>query len=275
MKFKKTWKANRPKDFEKINKQREKYPEIVLKLINICDVILEVLDARFIEETRNKELEELIKNKGKRLIFVLNKIDLVDIEKLKIPEDLKPRVFVSCAKRIGSKKLREIIKREVRYRNEKFNRAQVGVIGYPNTGKSSLINFLVGKKTSGTAKEAGFTKGLQKVKLTSKILLIDTPGVIPQKIYSNTEVDKISFHAKVGARNYDKVKNPEFIVQDLLLNYSKEICSYYGLEEEKEAEIFLEKLGRKKNFLISGGNVDIDRTARLVLKDWQEGKIKL
>ncbi|MEM4605499.1 MAG: GTPase [Candidatus Pacearchaeota archaeon] len=275
MKFRKVWKANRPRNLENIDKQREKYPDLVNKVIEISDVVLEILDARFPEETRNKEIEEKIKSMGKRLIFVLNKCDLIDTKNASLPEDIRPYVFVSCKKRWGSRILRNLIKDEIKYRNKKFKRAQVGIIGYPNTGKSSLINFLTGKPAAKTAQEAGFTKGIQKVRLSSNILLLDTPGVIPLEKYSNDDPILIKHHALVGARNYDKVKNPDFIVQDLLEKHSKEVCDFYKVEETKSADEFLDNLGRKKNFLVKGGEVDIDRTARLVLKDWQEGNFVL
>ncbi len=275
MKFRKIWKANRPKNIENINKQREKYPEIVNKVIEISDVVLEVLDSRFPEETRNRELEEKIKKLGKKIIFVLNKCDLIDKEKINLPKDMKPNVFISCKKRWGSKILRDLIKKEIVYRDKKFKRAQIGIIGYPNTGKSSLINFLTGKPSAKTSLEAGFTKGIQKIRLSSKILLLDTPGIIPIKEYSSDDPILIKHHTLVGARNYDKIKNPDFIVQDLLEKHSKEICDFYGIEETKSADEFLEIFGKKKNFLRKGGEVDIDRASRLVLRDWQEGNFVL
>jgi ribosome biogenesis GTPase A len=273
MKFPKTWRANRPKDFEALRKERQKYPDVVVKLLETSDVIIEVLDARFPEETRNREIEGVIKKAGKRLIFALNKSDLINKEKFIVPKDMKPFVFISCKDRAGSRTLRDLIKREVRYKNDKFDRAQVGVIGYPNTGKSSLINFLIGRSSAKTAYEAGFTKGLQKLKLSSKILLMDTPGVIPKDKYSHHDQLKISHHVMVGARNYDKVKNPEFIVAEIMKIYPTQIARYYSFDFEGDVEILLEKLGKQRNFMSKGGKVDEDRTARSVLRDWQEGRI--
>lgn len=273
MKFPKTWRANRPKDYEALSKQRQKYPEVVVKLLETSDVIIEVLDARFPEETRNREIEEVIKKRGKRLIFALNKSDLIDKKKFIVPKDMRPFVFISCKNREGSRVLRDLIKREVRYKQEKFDRAQVGIIGYPNTGKSSLINFLIGKSSAKTAYEAGFTKGIQKLKLSSKILLMDTPGVIPADKYSHTDPLKISHHVMVGARNYDKVKNPAFIVSEIMKDYTEQFAKYYGSDFDVDVEIFLERIGKKRNFLLKGGIADEDRAARSILRDWQEGRI--
>jgi ribosome biogenesis GTPase A len=273
MKFPKTWRVNRPKDMEAMSKDKEKYPEIVLKLLETSDVIVEVLDARFPEETRNREIEKLILKRKKKLIFALNKSDLIDKDKFIVPKDMKPFVFISCKKRQGSRILRDLIKREVKYRSENFDRAQVGVIGYPNTGKSSLINFLTGKSSAKTGYEAGFTKGLQKLRLSAKILLMDTPGVIPSDKYSTQDKEKMSQHVIVGARNYDRVKDPESIVSKLLKSHSRPISDYYKIDFGDDVEILLEELGKQRNFLLKKGVADEDRTARSILRDWQEGKI--
>jgi len=270
--------SRRTGHIENIRRQRQKYPKIVLDLIKISDLVLEVLDARFPEETRNLELEELIKQNGKKVIYVLNKIDLVDVEKKK--EEMRklklyPYVLVSCRKRIGSTELRNRIKMEAKnvVLDGNMKRVQVGVIGYPNTGKSSLINFLTGKNSAKTGAAPGFTKGMQKIRLTSEILILDTPGVIPDKDYSNTDSKAISGHTKVGARSFDKVKDPDVAVAYLMKDYSKEIESFYGVDANGDSELLLEEVGKKNNLLKKGGVVDDDRAARLVLRDWQIGKI--
>ena len=164
------------------NKHRRAFPFLAQEVIRISDVILQVLDARFLEETRNPELEKMVKDMGKILVNVLNKVDLVDLRELRenqILVGLEPYVLFSSSKRIGLGKLRERIKISVKKFIGKHNKAHVGVIGYPNTGKSSLINSLSGRSKSGTAAEAGFTKGIQKIRFSKDILILDTPGVIP------------------------------------------------------------------------------------------------
>ena len=157
---------------ENIRKQKAKFPALVQEIVRTSDIILEVLDARFIQETRNLEVEKFVKNEGKKLIYVLNKSDLIEINKKRreIPKDMKPHVFVSSRSRRGMGELREKIKMEIRKRNmEGRERAQVGIIGYPNTGKSSLTNTLTGRSSAKTGAQAGFTRGIQKISLTKKI----------------------------------------------------------------------------------------------------------
>ena len=263
---------------ENIKKQRKKYPDVMKEVIGISEVILEILDSRYIGETRNKEIEEEIKKQGKKIIFVLNKADLVDSKKLekKLPKDLKPYVFVSAKTRKGSNNLRNKIKIEAKRADigEK-KRVHIGVIGYPNSGKSSIINLITRRGVTGTSKQAGYTKGMQKIKMSEGILILDTPGVIPESKYSSSAKMTFSEDAKVGARSYNDVKDPEDIVHYLMKDFSKEIEKYYKLKVEGDSEILIEKLGKEKNFLKKKGEVDIDRTSRIILRDWQEGKIKI
>ena len=82
---------------------------------------------------------------------------------------------------------------------------------------------------------------------------------------------------KIGARDFDRVKNPENVVADLMVKYPNVIEKYYHLDVDAKGdpEILIEILGRKKSFLKKGDQVDIDRTCRLILRDWQAGKIRV
>ncbi len=270
--------ARHTKNLTNIKKQRQKYPPIVDEIIRTSDLILEVLDSRFPEETRNRAIEEEIKKQGKTIIFVLNKSDLVNsVEKEKLLRgDIWPYIYISSKQRRGSAKLRDLLKREVRKIDliNKRARYQVGIIGYPNTGKSSLINLLSGKSSAGTGAQAGFTKGMQKIRLTSDILLLDTPGVIPREEYS-TEGSAMVKHTKVYARDYSKVKDPELVVASLMKDYSKELEEFYKIKADGDIEKLLLTLGKQRGFLAKGGEIDEDRTARLILKDWQTGNIRV
>jgi len=269
--------SKRRSSIDRSMKQRKKYPDIANEVIGISDIILEILDARFIDETRNKELEELIKSKGKKLIYVINKIDMADMGKVReiiSSKKLYPYVLVSCKHRRGCKILRDLIKIEASRITNNYERKQVGIIGYPNTGKSSLINLLAGGPLAKTSSESGFTKSMQKVRLTKEVLLLDTPGVIPFKEDSNIYARDLIKQAKIGIIDYGKVKEPEFVVFALMKKSPGVFEKYYHIDANGDSEILIEQLGRKRNFLKKGGIVDEDRTARLILKDLQENKIK-
>jgi len=270
--------SRRTGHLENIRKQKKKYPALAREVVNASDIVLQVLDARFIEETRNKEIEEYIKKRKKKIIFVLNKSDLLskkDKEKL---TELFPYVFISAKTRKGSKDLRK----RIRIESKKIlkpvadtGKISIGVVGYPNTGKSSLINMLIGKHKAGTGADAGFTKGLQKLNLSENLQLLDSPGIIPEKEYSNIKSEKISKHTKVGGRSYSQVKNPDMVIADIMKTHKGLLEKNYKIKAKGNSEILLEELGKSKGFLKKGGIVDEDKTARFILKDWQTGKIKI
>ena len=298
-----------------IGKQRGKYPDVMRDVVRISDIVLEVLDARFVDEMRNAEVEADVLKKGKKLVYVLNKCDLVsrrDIEK-RLAKDIRPFVFISATKGIGIRDLRARIKMEAKKILKGFSggmgvegmgvwdikdkgkeivngmrgvkRVHVGVIGYPNAGKSSVINMITKRGVAGVGKQAGFTKGMQKIRMNDEILVLDTPGVISGDRYSS-ESESFAKDVKVGARTYSDVRDPEGAVAFLLLEEKQQVSGvrcqvsesriekFYGIKVDGDVDRLIEELGRKKGFLGKGGVVDIDRTARLILRDWQEGKIK-
>ncbi len=260
----------------KLRKQRSKYPNLVTQIVKESDIILEILDARFITETRNMGVEKEIAKQKKKIIYVMNKSDLVKQLKKEELKEIHPAVLVSCTQRKGIKDLRNKIKFEAQKieKKEKNEKIAVGIIGYPNTGKSTLINLLIGKRSAGTGAEAGFTKGVQKLKLSSEIVLLDSPGVIPNEEYS-TKSEAMAQHTKVSGRSYSQVKDPEMIIADLIKEMPEVFEKFYNIKAQGNSEILLEKLGRQKGFIKKGNLINFDKTARLILKDWQTGKISV
>jgi small GTP-binding protein len=236
----------------------------VNKVLRESEIIIEVLDARMIEETRNFELEKKIKENGKKILYVLNKCDLVNIKELKLNKmKLFPSVFISSRDKLGT----TILKKKI-LEMSKGNSTVVGIVGYPNVGKSSLINALSGKGAAKTSSESGYTKGFQKIRVDPKILLLDTPGVLPRK------EDDVAKHSKTGALSYGKIKDAETVALGLIEDEKDKIVKYYGIENEDDPEEILEKIAFKFKKLSSGGKANLEVAARMLLKDWQVGKIQ-
>lgn len=308
MRVKFTFSSRKTRKIDPHNKHRQEYPSLAKEVIASSDLVLEILDARFVKETRNFQMEEFAREQGKILIYILNKADLVntqEMEKSGELADLDPYVFISCKNHHGRRQLREIIKIQAKnfkkvknkLSNEpgseeenhleihkqgvgykKFfkigNEVHVGIIGYPNVGKSSLINMLTGKSSARTSPKAGFTRGIQKVRLAQGLMLLDTPGVMSEEDAADSQLSHLKKHAMIGVRTYDSTKNPEFVVAQIMKEYPGLFEYYYQIEANGDSEILLQELGKKRKFLIKGGAIDMDRTSRLVLRDWQSGKIR-
>lgn len=241
---------------------------IVNKVIGDADIILMILDSRMLEKTRNIEIEDKVRLAKKPLIYVLNKCDLVDKTYLEnYKKKIKyPCVFVSAKKHLGTTMLREKIGITVS-KNGIKGEIKVGVLGYPNVGKSSIINALNGKSAAPVSSVSGYTKAVQKVGVGGKIMMIDTPGVIPYN-----EVDEKK-HSMIGTIDHNKEKDPDIVAINLLNEFPGLIEEYYNVETSDEKEEVLETIAVKNNMFLKGKEPDVMRAARKILYDWQTGKI--
>lgn len=243
---------------------------VVNRVLEDCDILIVVRDARVPDLSRNEELESKI-NKSRKMVFeVFNKIDLISKSEL---EELKAKypegIFAVSTKRQGT----EILKKKLIEKASMTDRAlRIGVVGYPNMGKSALINALAGQHKVKVASVAGTTKGSQWVRITDNILMIDTPGVIPFS-------QKDDHLVLLAAKNPEKIKELEraayVIVRYLLQKRTESLKKYAGTKTlPKEVDEILELIGKKKNFLVKGGLIDMHRTSTQIIRDWQQGKIK-
>lgn len=238
---------------------------IVNKVISDSDVLLMVLDSRMVEESLNKEIEAKVAKVGKPLIYVINKADLVEKTQMEVyKKHLKPCVFISATKHLGGSYLRDAIAKKAPSTGE----YKVGVLGYPNTGKSSVINMLKGRGAAKTSPTSGYTKGVQLIRINKRMLVLDTPGVLP---YGEKDEAK---QAMMSARTFGDVKDPEGTCLKLLETFPKPIEKYYEVSHDNDPEVVLEAIALKLKKLKKGGVADMDATARVVLRAWQTGRIK-
>src|SRR3989338_2357429 len=250
---------------------RKGFSARVLMVIDQSDALLEILDARFAEETRNHYIEKKILEKNKKLIFVLNKADLVENNRLiKKKKELMQEartVFLSAKNRKGI----HLLKKEINIAlGEKDGK--VGVIGYPNTGKSSIINALKRRKVARTSIKAGFTRGEMLVKVSDKIRLIDTPGIIPFE-----ERDEFKLVLTLS-KNENQISEADFVgfklIEFFLKENPNEIERFYGVKGTDAKKIF-EEIALKKKYLLKGNEPDLNRTGMQIIRDYQTGKIRI
>ncbi|MBS3061236.1 MAG: 50S ribosome-binding GTPase [Candidatus Diapherotrites archaeon] len=250
------------------------------KAVDEADVVIEILDARFPDLTRNTEMEEHIQRKRKQLVFVLNKSDLTTKETAeknkKELSKIAPTVFVSVKQKQGTAILRNELKRVVHSKfgkkNSRHRKVLVAIIGYPNTGKSSILNALTGRRSAKTSAQAGYTRGRQFIKLEDDLFLVDSPGVIPFLKRDDIEL------ALVGAKSPNQLPDVEGAALGILDYMKKENpnswTENFGFDATDSQEM-LDRIAKAKKRLLKGGGADTENTSKIVVQDWQNGKIRV
>ncbi|KAL5794830.1 hypothetical protein ACOSP7_003424 [Xanthoceras sorbifolium] len=280
------------------NSDRAFYKELV-KVIEASDVIVEVLDARDPLGTRCVDMEKMVMKAGpdKHLVLLLNKIDLVPREAVEkwltyLREELpavafkcstqeqrsklgwksskaaKPSNILQTSDCLGAETLIKLLKNYSRSHEIKKS-ITVGVIGLPNVGKSSLINSLKRCHVANVGATPGLTRSLQEVQLDKNVKLLDCPGVVMLKSVEND--------ASIALRNckrIEKLEDPVGPVKEILkLCPARLLVTLYKIPSFDSVDDFLQKVASVRGKLKKGGVVDVEAAARIVLHDWNEGKI--
>lgn len=245
------------------------------KVVDASDVLLQVLDARDPMGTRSKYIEEFLRKEKphKHLFFILNKVDLVPVwvtqRWVAILSAEYPTIafHASLQHPFGKGALINLFRQLGKLHMDK-KQISVGFIGYPNVGKSSVINALRAKKVCNVAPIAGETKVWQYITLMKRIFLIDCPGVVYPSAETDTE------KVLKGVVRVELVTNPEDYVDTVLKRVRPEyIKKTYKIESWSTSLDFLEQMAKKSGKLLRGGEPDITVVSRMVLNDWQRGKL--
>eukprot|EP01062_Namystynia_karyoxenos_P004735 TRINITY_DN11680_c1_g1_i1.p1 TRINITY_DN11680_c1_g1~~TRINITY_DN11680_c1_g1_i1.p1 ORF type:complete len:662 (+),score=270.71 TRINITY_DN11680_c1_g1_i1:93-2078(+) len=252
------------------------------KVIDSSDVLLQVLDARDPLGTRSKYLEQYLQKekKYKHLIFILNKVDLVPTwvtaRWLQILSKERPTIafHASLTNPFGKGNLINLLRQFSRLRGsgkKGGSTLSCGLFGYPNVGKSSVINTLRAKKVCTVAPIPGETRVWQYVNLSKKIFLIDCPGVVYDRDHNNSDVQAVlKGIVRVERLGIDKSD----VVETVLDIVKKEdMSATYGIEHWRDTDHFLEQVARRRGKLLKGDVADVDCAARMVLHDWIEGRL--
>ncbi|XP_014276081.1 nucleolar GTP-binding protein 2 [Halyomorpha halys] len=247
------------------------------KVIDSSDVVLMVLDARDPMGTRSRKVEEFLRKEKphKHIIFVMNKVDLVPIwvthRWISILSTEYPTIafHASLTHPFGKGALINILRQFGKLHSDR-KQISVGLVGYPNVGKSSLINTLRSKKVCNVAPIAGETKVWQYVTLMRRIYLIDCPGVIHASGDTDTDSDKVL----KGIVRVELVPDPDQYIPAVLEKVKAEyIKRTYGIGDWEDTDDFLLKVAEKYGKLLKGGEPDVITVSKMILNDWQRGKI--
>ncbi|TQN69949.1 Nucleolar GTP-binding protein 2 [Colletotrichum shisoi] len=246
------------------------------RVLDSSDVVIHVLDARDPLGTRCRSVEKYLREEAphKHLIFVLNKTDLVPTSVaarwVKYFSKDKPTLAMhsSLTNPFGKGSLIELLRQYAKLHSDR-KQISVGLIGYPNVGKSSIVNTLRSKKVATVAPIPGETKVWQYITLTRKIYMIDCPGIVPPS-QTDTPQDLLLR----GVVRVENVDNPEQYIPAVLAKVkTHHMERTYELKGWNNHMEFLEMIARKSGRLLRKGEPDLDGVAKMVLNDFMRGKI--
>lgn len=264
--------------------------------LKIIDIVIELLDARIPISSQNPDIATI--TKGKKKIIVLNKCDLADekqnqlwlnyFEKKGIPAVLTDS---NSGKGIDQciRKIENIMTTNLQTQADKGRigrKIRAMILGIPNVGKSSFINRISKRTTAGVGNKPGVTKQKQWIRINEKIELLDTPGVLWPKFESEEVALNLSFTGTIKENILQRVDIAYYLTKFLIENNRTKLCERYKISEkwieeklqqeqpenENIYEIMLE-IGRKRGCIISGGNIDEEKTARIILDEYKNGII--
>ncbi|KAI6240641.1 CP-type G domain-containing protein [Aphelenchoides fujianensis] len=254
-----------------------------------------VLDARDPLGSRSAEIEEAVLQSGKRLVLLLNKIDLVPKEnvkewirylRLKLPTIAfqastqeqanklgrfkTSNLHAETSKCVGADLVMKLLKNYCRNRDIKTV-IRVGIVGYPNVGKSSVINSLNRRRACQTGATPGLTKQAMEIELDGNIRLIDSPGVV---LASRGQFDAVEVALK-NAMRVEQLEDPVSPVMAILRRCSvATLTEHFAIQGFDDPEHFLPLVARRLGRLKKGGVPDVEAAARHVLNEWNTGKLR-
>ena len=259
--------------------------------LKIIDVVIELLDARIPLSSRNPDIKFLTKNKRK--IILLNKADLADdninkkwVEKLSkeapvlLTDSNSGKGIEKVTKKIEELMAEELARQAAKGRVNKTIR--VMILGIPNVGKSSFINRISKKTSMEVGNRPGVTKAKQWIRISKNQELLDTPGVLWPKFESQEQALRLAF---VGTIKDDILEITEIayeLLKVLHKDYKKNLQERYKISDEEMKEIethtnyiyeLMQVIGKKRGALVSGGNTDDEKVARIILDDFRNCKI--
>lgn len=264
--------------------------------LKIVDIVIELLDARIPISSQNPDLKHILKNKT--VIKVLNKSDLSDSKqnqkwKEHFAKQGTQAVIVNSNTGHGIdetiRKIEETMKDKLEALSEKGRtgrKIRAMIVGIPNVGKSSFINRIAKKNSAEVGNKPGVTKSKQWIRINDRVELLDTPGVLWPKFESEEVALNLSFTGTIKDDILAQTEIAYQLLKFLLNNYIENVCERYNFKKEEVEEILSQDneeniniyeimlmIGKKRGAIISGGNVDDEKTAKLILDDFRTGKL--
>ena len=261
-----------------------KTKRLIIEHLKAVDVAAELLDARIPLASANPMVEELLS--GQPRIVILNKADLADPGMTKAWESYYKRkgvaaVSMSCGNGKDKKKFLRLIKEAAGPVLEKWKRrglktrsVRIMILGIPNVGKSTLINFISGTAAARTANTPGHTRGKQWVRLSQGLDLLDTPGVLWPKFEDQVAALRLAATGAIAGDVFDADTVVPELMRVLARTAPDALREKYGIEDAAaDPQILLAQAGKRRGCILPGGAIDYARAQTMILNDFRSGKL--
>ena len=253
--------------------------------LKLVDAVCELVDARIPISSRNPDIDAICGNKPRMMI--LNRIDLADPETTSAWSDYFKKkgwavVRTDCKSRKGIDRfqpaVRELLAEKLqRYQERGFvnKPLKLMVVGIPNVGKSTFINQVAGRKGAKAENRPGVTRGKQWVTVDKGLLLLDTPGILWPKFDDEEVGRRLAYTGAVKSDVLDIETLACHLIAMLWKRYPDALRQRYKIDLPEDAQGYelLTEAGRKRGFLLSRGEIDTERMARVLLEEFRSCKI--
>ncbi len=252
----------------------------IAKALKSVDLVVEVLDARMPPASANPLVEELRLTRQRPVLKVLNKSDLADpavtknwLQSFRAQDNLFAIEVCSKHKSDVRNLIREA-RKQVPHRSDAIKPLRMMVMGVPNVGKSTLLNAILGRSVAKAADEPAVTRSVSRYDLDEKTIIYDSPGLMWSKLESQENGYALAVNNAIGVNAYVPEEVAVFLAEKLRLFYANRISDRYGFDSSNlDANDILQKIGSIRGARIKGDEVDLERSANILLTDYRKGKL--
>lgn len=255
---------------------------ILKEQLKIVDIVCELLDARIPLSSSNPELDKLIQMKER--IIILNKRDLANHQ---ITEqwiehfNQQAATFaINATSGDGLSDVLEEVKKKTRVINQRLKsrgrqprNIRMLIVGIPNVGKSALINRLANRASAKVENRPGVTRGKQWIKVRDGLLLLDSPGILWPKFASQEVGLKLAMTGAIRSEVLDEIEIAYHLLKWMIENEHQDLSAFFGVQLLTDPYEMLLAIGRKRGLIQSGGRVREEQTARMILKEFRDGRL--
>ena len=261
-----------------------KAKRLIEENLKVIDAVIELVDARIPVSSTNPMIAALLGEKPS--VIVLNKADLADPAALELWKGYyrnrgRHVIALNSKDGRGIKQLIQAVHKMAepklahwRARGLKNRPVRTIILGIPNVGKSTLINRLAGRNVAKTADRPGETKGKQWVHLSDSLDLLDTPGVLWPKLEDQRSAKRLAATGAISDAVFDMQEVVTELISELSVRYPEALARRFKLDGlDEDPALTVVRIGRNRGCVVAGGTVDMEKTYKLIIKEYREGRI--